>query len=93
MGKQSRRKRDRQPPPIPEAVRESARLLGEAWKVTDPTATYRLDMGNGETFTATGRELLETANAMKAFIRAVDRNDDDATRRALERLGFGPPNR
>jgi len=64
--------------------------LRDARTVIDPARTYRLQMPDGSTFSATGAELLETAAAAVAVADADRAGDDEAMRQALARLGLGP---
>ena len=56
------------------AIPPGADRLRDAHKTIDPRRTYRITMPDGSTFTTTGAEMIETADAFTATIRPHDDN-------------------
>jgi hypothetical protein len=81
MSKRKRR-RHRPGPPIPPEADE----LRRAREVIDPKSSFLLELPGGEYFSATGKELLETADAFTALVDAQRSGDVKRIRRALVRL-------
>lgn len=79
-------RRDNSYVPMPPEIEK----LRNARKVIDLTRTYHMRMPDGTIFSATGEELLETAEAFLDLADACKTNDYNAIRDAIERLGFNP---
>jgi len=56
------------------AIPPGADRLRDAHKTIDPRRTYRITMPDGSTFTTTGAEMIETADAFTGTIRPHDDN-------------------
>ena len=74
------------PPPIPPEVD----MLRRAVKIIDPYRTYQLAMPDGSTFTTTGAEMIETADAYIALDDAQRAANWRGMVKALARIGGLP---
>ena len=80
--RKARKRRDRAGPPIPPRAGE----LRHARRFIDPAESFLLKMPDGSFFSATGAELLATADMFTSLIDAQRSGDVKRIRRALIRI-------
>lgn len=81
-----RKPSERRAAPIP----PEADRLRDAHKVIDPHQTFEMAMPDGSTFTTTGAEMIETADAFLALVDAQRAGNKRGMVKALERIASLP---